>query len=623
MTTTFIERMKLHWKTQSMPCTKALIEGWLQLEQAIDDAADQRRWQVLQLPTGTGKTDALIALCATPTLLQHPGALVITRFTDEADRIAQKINQMSGLRIALATHQHTTENALAMAESPVLVITHSAYRSALREAHNRAGAAHKLDLYLRYQQAMRTWLIVDEAFNWIDAYEADVDAFIAMCSALSVQMRNNPNLNLLLTFVIGLSDAQNTERSDRLVRAEHFMMLEGVNFEELRLAIKALPAEATELWRRTELHLRPVAANEKPRRTTFREEYVKLLDQLHAIQQMGRAWVSRRSARTRLHSSRLLLDTKRPCGVILDATASVDQSYDLYGSCVALVPRPVGIRSYGNVTVHVSRPHHVGKERLIRDAATDWPALAQRLETKLADTSKVLVITHKDIAGIVEKRGLRRGKLYVAHWGALDGKNDWRECDTVVIYGLPYLDDIAPTDLFHACTGLWSSDWFEGQRGHCGEVDMKIAIKNKFIAKSVIQAFNRGRPRTIIDGQGNCAPTDVFMLLPRGKTADEVIGAIQEEMPGAKMVQWAAASEIKKSLSHNESRLVAELQTCKPGIYTKSQIVARLSIAARTFERLSVNIQKQDSVLMRELIAIGVEYDCTIGRGKEACFNKK
>jgi hypothetical protein len=151
---------------------------------------------------------------------------------------------------------------------------------------------------------------------------------------------------------------------------------------------------------------------------------------------------------------------------------------------------------------------------------------------------------------------------------------------------------------------------------------MKIAIKNKFIAKSVIQAINRGRPRTIIDGQGNCAPTDVFMLLPRGKTADAVIGAIQEEMPGAKMVQWAAASKTEKPLSHNESRLVAELRTCKPGIYTKSQIIARLSIAARTFERLSVNIQKQDSVLMRELIAIGVEYDCTIGRGREACFNK-
>ena len=172
---------------------------------------------------------------------------------------------MAGFRIALATHQHQTVDALAMTEIPVLVITHSAYRSALREAHNHANAFHRLDLYHQYQQATRTWLIIDEAFNWVDAYEADVDALMAMCGALSLEMNHDLNLNTLLAFVSNLRDAQNTDRSDSLVHDDHLAMLGSVNFDELRFTIKALPPDATELWRRSQLHLRPATPDKKPR----------------------------------------------------------------------------------------------------------------------------------------------------------------------------------------------------------------------------------------------------------------------------------------------------------------------------------------------------------------------
>lgn len=617
MTSRFIERMKLHWKPR--PCTSALTKGWTQLEEAIDVASTQHRWQVVQLPTGTGKTEALIILCANPTILEHPGALVITRFTEEADRIALTINQISGSRIALATHEGVTADANEMAQVPVLVITHSAYRNALREARDGADPAHRLNSYNRYNCGMRAWLIVDEAFNWIDAHEADIDELSAMCSALTVQM-DDTNLRSLSTFASRVKHARDAERTDELLCDDHFSMLRAVNFEHLRLAIKELPTDAVELWRHTELKLRPAKPDDEPIPTTYRKQYVTLLSQLQAIQKIGHGWLSRRKTRTRLHGAGLLLDTKRSCGVILDATASADRSYDLLGGNVSLMPRPCNMRSYSNVTINVSRPHSVGKEYLSRCAATDWPAIAKRLEAELTDASKVLVITHKGIANVVRKRGLKCGTLHVAHWGKLDGKNDWRECDTVVIYGLPYLDDIAPTDLFHGSTGLWSNHWFEGQRRFGNHPDIKTAIKNGYNAKSVLQGINRGCPRTIIDEQGNCPSTDVFILLPAGKTADAVLGSIQEEMPGAKIVQWRAVSKNKKRIGHNERRLLATLQTDGPG--TKSQIIARLSIAVRTFERMSVSLQKQDSVLMQELAAIGFQYRCAIGRGKEASFIK-
>ena len=151
MTEQFIDTMVAHWKNIPMPSSAPLIAGWSQLEQATETARTQHRWQVVQLPTGTGKTAALSVLCATPKREKHPGTLIVTRFTDEANSLAIKINEISGSTMAMAAHAKAIVTADAMSKSPVLIITHEAYRSALREACDH-DAASRLDLYHRYHQ---------------------------------------------------------------------------------------------------------------------------------------------------------------------------------------------------------------------------------------------------------------------------------------------------------------------------------------------------------------------------------------------------------------------------------------------------------------------------------------
>jgi superfamily II DNA or RNA helicase len=168
MNSRFIDRMILHWtNTLRLPCTSALIESWAIFEEAVEAAAKQRRWQVLPAPTGAGKTEALIVLLATPTINEHPGALVITKFKCEADKIARAINTSAGATIAVAAHTDAKVKPDDMAASPVLVITHKAYANALREAED-ADIPIRLDLYHRHHQSTRGWLIIDEAFNWVD-----------------------------------------------------------------------------------------------------------------------------------------------------------------------------------------------------------------------------------------------------------------------------------------------------------------------------------------------------------------------------------------------------------------------------------------------------------------------
>ena len=392
-------------------------------------------------------------------------------------------------------------------------------------------------------------------------------------------------------------------------------MIRETEFDILDQAIRRLPTEATEVWRATEL----VRRSKDSQRTTFKKQYLELIQQLRTIQRLGWGWLSHRGDRIRLHSSRTLLNTKRTCGVILDATAGVDASYDLHGSDAVMLQRPAGIRSYGNVKVHVSQAHRVGKGHVAIHASTDWPAIASQLAKRIKPNSKVLVITHKDARKFIRRCSLECDAFEVGHWGDLDGKNDWKDFDTVVVYGLPYLDDIAPTNAILATIGT-QTDWFEGRRRYGNHADMKAAIKFGFLARSVVQAINRVQCRKITDGQGNCGPTDVFILLPSGEMADALTAAIQQEMPGSQLTEWHATPEIGRRLGPSERKLVNLLRDCGPSTHSKTQIIVQLSIARRTFERMSLNLRKPNSVLMRELAAIGVEYDCKTGPGREAHF---
>lgn len=619
MNSRFIDRMIRHWTdTLQLPCTGALIESWTQLEEALD-VAKQGRWQVLPSPTGAGKTEALVVLLATPNIYEHPGALVVTKFKHEADKIAHNINTIAGTTIAIAVHTDAKVKSSDMAASPVVVITHMAYTNALREAED-ADVPVRLDLYHQHHQSLRRWLVVDEALNWVDAHEVEIDDLAAMCGPLSGILATDAAnaLTPLLALVRSIHDEQIGERTDRLLSVKQIGMLQGIGFEALKRAIGRLPTDATEVWRSTELRRR----TEDSQRTTFKKQYIELVERLQTIQRIGWGWISQRGKRTRLHSSRTLLDPKRMCGVILDATAGIDTSYELHGSDVHILPRADGIRSYANVTIHVSQGHRVGKEHLTKHARTDWPTIAMRLAERTRPDSKILAITHKDSRQYVRRCGLECKAFEVTHWGNLDGKNDWKDFDTIVVYGLPYLDDIAPTNAFLASAGRQSTGWFEGQRRYEHHPDMKTAIKIGFIARSVVQAINRGRCRKITDDQGNCGPTDVFILLPSNDLAETVTASIQQEMPGSKLMEWHAAPEIRKPLRPTERRLVSLLRDCGSGTYSKTQIIVQLSIAERTFERMSVNIRKPNSVLMRELVAIGVEYDCKAGPGREARFIK-
>lgn len=145
---TFIERMTNHWRHNlGLANSKALADGWLQLERAAKEVTKgAEHWQVLQLPTGTGKTEALKVLCSLQDPIRHAGTLIVTKFREEADNIASGINQLSGGRLAISLHTEAPTQSADVGFTPVLVITHAAYRLALQELAN-TGTSRRAEQY--------------------------------------------------------------------------------------------------------------------------------------------------------------------------------------------------------------------------------------------------------------------------------------------------------------------------------------------------------------------------------------------------------------------------------------------------------------------------------------------
>jgi hypothetical protein len=615
--------MMEHWTGKlTLHGSLSLASGWRQFEQSvrsIEDGLDQ--WLVVQLPTGSGKTEALKMLCAMPDPLDHPGALIITKFRDEADKIADGINELAGRTVAVSDHMMSRGNTSEIGFMPVLVTTQAAYRLSLQEIAD-TGLRTRSDRLLAFGGGRRSWLIIDEAFEWADCHSINVGNMRAMSGDLSRAMNGElrTDAELLLHFSLRLTDGEGCGRSDRAVPADATRELARIDLQGLRNAVSASPADAFQNYTEN----RPATENEQVLRTeaSLKTQYLDQIDAVMKIVRIGHAWVSSRGAKTMLHSARSLIGLDGMRGVVLDATAGIDPTYELMGEQVHLLPRPEGIRSYRNVTLHVSHGHRVGKQALAQNAAREWPRICAELSGSLAG-KQVLVCVHKIALETVRQYGLAGAAVHYTNWGNLDGRNDWDGCETMIVFGLPYLDDIEPAQRVTAHRGALSDAWFGGDR-RCGRHDdIRTALSDGFIARSVVQALNRTRCRRPIDADGNCAATDIYLLLPKGKTGEVVMRAVEQQMPGIRIKAWNSHATMRKARRiPTETKLAAFFDKAESGCYPKSEIVRTLRITGSGMDRMTAKIRDGSSWLASSLQGAGVHYHTQTGRGREAYFTK-
>jgi hypothetical protein len=335
------------------------------------------------------------------------------------------------------------------------------------------------------------------------------------------------------------------------------------------------------------------------------------------------AYFALRGAQPTLNSSALLVPLDAPGPVVLDATAREDIIYKLMEDRADIIPTPPGVRDYSCVTLHVAWTRSgTGKTTMVERAKKRFPRLIEDLTERLAPERSVFFCVHKAVEHeLPDAADLPFAKVAKAHWGAVDGSNEYADCDTAVIFGLPFRDAVTwPTNVFFALQGVQGDDWLDNPTWK-GQVNLREQMVRRQLSASVIQAINRIRCRHVTDEEGGCPAADVFIMLPSGDRGADILGAIRREMPRLQVVDWPFDPDGPKARTQKtgtpHGRLLTLMENRAPGCTSMKVIARELGLKPNGRKELQKNLRNENHPTTLALRAMGVTYAVT-GKGAGA-----
>ena len=604
----FVQAMNRHWtKTLKNASSFALREVWHQMAEAfnhqihMETHSTDGRWQILKPATGTGKSQGLSVYCSMLELQRHPGVLIVVRQICQADELADTINGLAVQQVAFARHSDNKISMDDLSQIPVAIITHQAYRLALdaisRGEETEQSAFHQ---FHRFRDGRRKLVVIDESLDVIEEARVDYNEVQMLRSTLQAAAETNdiPEAVQALDKFISIQrmiiknkgSAQGAKIPDE--------MLEGLSAEDfipLRAYLRTIPLDRLMTCKKD----RKVNADLVTR-------FDEVLNGIQTVVTQWR-WYAKKGKEELITTARYLMNDVNCGAVVLDATADHNTLYRLFGSEARIWPLPSDARSYQNVTLHVSMGHHVGKSTMNSNAPKVARELFTSLKAELEDNRKVFVCCHKDVKPNMVAYGDAFKQVSFAHWGAVDGRNDWVDHDVAVIAGLPYRDNLAVPNAYMAVKGEQDASFFTSKKLKKLKLDLTVG----FLVVNVVQAINRVQCRRVIDEHGNCKATDVFILLPNDQKGHGTLEGIKRQMPGIKVVDWdygfkEGRTSPRKS-KHNDA-LLAFAETMPVGRTSFSEIRETLGMTPDTIKRLQQRLKDNTSQMKEALAAFGATY---------------
>src|SRR6266404_4116634 len=625
----FVAAMSHHWQTTLRNVTSSSLEAvWHQMASTFNHqiatagTPGGQRWKVLQPATGTGKSQGLAVYCAMLPPIAHPGVLIVTRLKSQADEIARTVNILAGEQVSVAYHGDTSIATEALIFCPVLVITHRAYEIGMDAINRGQPNVSNWSRYHAWGEGTRKLVVIDEALDIIEEAQIDLSQvkFVQAVIPFTVAEDHPAEMNAIATLEDILVRIARLTRDREKPERERVLALAMPNVFDmtpLRRALKDIRLDQRLLHRRDDEQNRKL-----------RKHYDTILRDIQATLENW-SWYAKKLGDHTMNTARLIVPDDINGAVILDATASSNLIYKLFDSRVDIVPVPSKARAYGNVTLHVSVGHAVGKSKMVKAAKEEGPRLVANLKATLGQHRKVFVCCHQFVEPQLVSLDTGFDKFEVGHWNAIDGRNDWQDFDTAVIFGLPYRDKAWSANTFMALRGLQDTAWLnsEGDRPFENYRDVRHSLEIGQLVVNIVQAINRVRCRRVVDATGDCLPTDVFILLPSDTTGREVLASIKLEMPGINVVAWnyakTSTTTRKPRRSHHGEALIRYAGSMRDGRRSVSDIRRHLSIPASSWERLAADIRNPGSDLCKALVAHGVAYSCTrVGKTQRAYLAK-
>lgn len=601
-----VRAMEVQWcKKYSLSITPHLKATWKTILQTFDSVIGDetnKPWQVIHAPTGIGKTTLVIHYCAMLNIENHPGVLIVCRTTNQCDEVMGAINEMLGSKVAVASHSRSSSTRMEARAAPVLVVTHQAYRLAIQSKDVSLTYFTKWEQMYEFRGGSRKLTIIDESLDIFD----DVTLPCRDLGLLSATLER----------------ALTTEMSDALQILNR--VTNGLDKDGCLLNWDPnLGFVDPDIGKLREACLTPLreAIHEVSVKCFMRagfghgngiDERQNCLDQLDAIEKLVQLG-SRGSGvekQRKLVATDVLLAHSGTRIVILDATARLNPIYKLLKDHVSMIDLPSDARTYDGCVLHVSKGHAVGKGSITENGEKILESLLPELESKLAAMRRVLLITCKAITGVARRFKTPWREFTVAHWGALDGRNDWADYDAIVVCGLPYLDQAVIHARLQKLSGNAASD-------------DKHGYQTGWLSSCLVQAINRTRCRRVTKPDGGCESVDVFLMLPDGDLADTLQSSILASMPGMEVVDWAfKAGKRKAKRSGIADAVLVYLNNAPADRYPIELVRENIGASERGFRNVLKKLTDKSSELYSRVKELGVSLEKGVGRGNKSYFIK-
>lgn len=613
--------MSHHWQAMGNHLSHPLQQTWNGIAHVFNRRIAQQFndcWDVLALPTGSGKTQSLALYCSMLERERHPGVLIVTSLKEQADEICMQINGLASAEIAVAHHTDRRQSVSQLHHAPVLAVTHARYLRALQAVAEQSECQHKHRSLTSWAGGERLLRVVDEAIEMHQTHKISLEELSIFQGALRylIQPRNRLSLRCIEQICASIFTWSEIESSsERYLSNVEFRALQSIDLDALEEELDCISENYMDFGLDG-----GVPGKDIKRRC------LRTVRTIRDLVRVGDPWITKRGKQVTLAAAENLLGLEERPGVILDATARVDARYELLeGKAQITAPIP-GVRNYSNVNLWVVPDQRVGKEYMIReDGWKLWTPLAEQVKQKLGSERSVLVCCHKDVQEQIESSRVSFTQTAYAHWGAITGRNEWRDYDTVVIFGLNYLDRSATAETFLGMRGATSNDWLQSRvyRRFNRHDDIRDALRMSHLAISVIQAVNRVRCRRTSDTFGGCDRTDIILLLPREAEGRPLVDMLQAEMPGLRVREWPMQARTRKErAAPSKDRVLGYLRDAPEGLHTNKEVIAKLDVSRATYDRIIAGFRNENSAEAHQLRLYGVRYIHYPGRGNPSGFMK-
>ena len=640
----FVEKMLTKWQSLGLHENDSLLSAWRAFYKTLNyhishDVKDV--WSVFPMPTGSGKTEGLKTYCSIlGESLPKQGVLIVTRFTDEANKIAKEINDEAKKPISIANHSKLDKvnkpSLKDMLESQVLIITHAEYKKTLLNSHEESKA--RTD-YVNWKHGKRL-VVIDETLSLEDPVTIDFDELrIARASIPSYLEKRYIIEVTFIDYLIDKFKSIISTKSTQSYIGSHEWKHNNRKIEGFKSCdLYPLVAELNRIN-----NSRAINSFGNDEIKVSSKYICKLFTDLADITESD-CFYSAEGNCFKLQSINLIMPSEIPSAVILDATSKNNTYYTLLGDAIQIVDLPNNIRNYSNVSLNVFYGLKVGKSGIPELSNQDINELFIKYGSGIG-VKETLFCTHKQNRDLLTEaiEGLAKlEKANLAHWGDIDGKNSWSHLRSMFILGLPYLGSKNSDNIT-----LSYQRWIESSNynyhpdlemicDHTGAIgynempeDYWKEIEKSHINSSVIQAINRINCRVPIDKKGNCNKIDITLFLGAKnggfrEIQNSLLAAISEAMPNIVIKEKTIRGN--EFVSDAQDALYNILTSLDKGEYNSKEIAQKALVAGvseTSIKRFQADHAKGDKAnmqLSKELIKSGIDYISERGRNANSRY---